>query len=101
MDYQWKSREPIRILNEELAEFDVVKFDLTEKKVSYVSGELWFQQRQKSSAAIFCRIKLKSMPTNELDTLKSNPLILNDCPSLKNAAEFCMWQRKRHAFRPI
>ena len=22
------------------------------------------------------------------------------CPSLKNAAELCMWQRKRHAFRP-
>ena len=32
---------------------------------------------------------------------KGKGLTSGCCPSLKNAAELCMWQRKRHAFRPI
>ena len=38
MDFRWKEDEPITIFNEELAEFDVVKFDVESKNESYVSG---------------------------------------------------------------
>ena len=38
MDFRWKEEEPITLFNEELAEFDVVKFEVESKKVSYVSG---------------------------------------------------------------
>lgn len=38
MDFRWKEEEPITLFSEELAEFDVVKFEVESKKVSYVSG---------------------------------------------------------------
>jgi len=42
MDFRWKKEEPITLFNEELAEFDVVKFEVESKKVSYVSGKAKF-----------------------------------------------------------
>lgn len=42
MDFRWKEEEPITLFNEELAEFDVVKFEVESKKASYVSGEAKF-----------------------------------------------------------
>ena len=38
MDFRWKEKEPITLFNEQLAEFDVVKFEVESKKASYVSG---------------------------------------------------------------
>ena len=42
MDFRWKEEEPITLFNEELAEFDVVKFEVESKKASYVSGKAKF-----------------------------------------------------------
>lgn len=42
MDFRWKEEEPITLFNEELAEFDVVKFEVESKKASYVSGNAFF-----------------------------------------------------------
>lgn len=42
MDFQWKEVEPITLFNEELAEFDVAKFEVESKKASYVSGKVKF-----------------------------------------------------------
>lgn len=42
MDFRWKEEEPITLFNEELAEFDVVKFEVESKKASYVSGKVKF-----------------------------------------------------------
>ena len=57
MDFQWKEEEPITLFNEELAEFDVVKFEVESKEASYVSGKAKF-------VILFFFIELQVKPQN-------------------------------------
>ena len=38
VEYRWKDGEPVKILNMELAEFDLTKTTYTYKDVEYVAG---------------------------------------------------------------
>lgn len=39
MNFKWKEDNPVRIFNRDLAEFDVVKYEIVERNTTYVSGK--------------------------------------------------------------
>lgn len=39
MNFKWKEDNPVRIFNRDLAEFDVVKYEILERNATYVSGK--------------------------------------------------------------